>query len=48
VVVEIRERHSSDVARGWFAEVRHLPLAGGRGEPDRDATAGVGRVIIGG
>jgi hypothetical protein len=46
-VVEIRERHFSNVARGWFAGPAPCRWVEAEGEAGRDATAGAGRVIIG-
>jgi site-specific recombinase XerD len=41
-LVEVRERHSSNTARGWFAGVRHFcRWLQSEGEADRDATAGI-------
>ena len=41
-LVEVRERHSSNTARGWFAGVRHFcRWLESEGEADRDATAGI-------
>jgi site-specific recombinase XerD len=41
-LVEVRERHSSNTARGWFAGVRHFcRWLEGEGEADQDATAGI-------
>jgi site-specific recombinase XerD len=41
-LVEVRERHSSNTARGWFAGVRHFRRwLQSEGEADRDATAGI-------
>jgi site-specific recombinase XerD len=41
-LVEVRERHSSNTARGWFAGVRHFcRWMESEGETDRDATAGI-------
>jgi site-specific recombinase XerD len=41
-LVEVRERHSSNTARGWFAGVRHFcRWLQSEGEADQDATAGV-------
>src|SRR5215211_6580048 len=41
-LVEVRERHSSNTARGWFAGVRHFcRWLQSEGEADDDATAGI-------
>jgi site-specific recombinase XerD len=41
-LVEVRERHSSNTARGWFAGVRHFcRWLHNEGESDHDATAGI-------
>lgn len=41
-LVEVRERHSSNTARGWFAGARHFcRWMESEGETDRDATAGI-------
>jgi site-specific recombinase XerD len=41
-LVEVRERHSSNTARGWFAGVRHFcRWMESEGEADRDATTGI-------
>jgi site-specific recombinase XerD len=41
-LVELREGHSSNTARGWFAGVRHFcRWLESEGEADRDATAGI-------
>jgi site-specific recombinase XerD len=41
-LVEVRERHSPNTARGWFAGVRHFcRWLQSEGEADRDATAGI-------
>jgi integrase len=41
-LVEVRERHSSNTARGWFAGVRHFcRWLESEGEADQDATAGI-------
>jgi site-specific recombinase XerD len=41
-LVEVRERHSRNTARGWFAGVRHFcRWLQSEGEADQDATAGV-------
>jgi site-specific recombinase XerD len=41
-LVELRERHSSNTARGWFAGVRHsCRWLESEGEADQDATAGI-------
>jgi site-specific recombinase XerD len=41
-LVEVREGHSSNTARGWFAGVRHFcRWLESEGEADRDATAGI-------
>jgi site-specific recombinase XerD len=41
-LVEVRERHSSNTARGWFAGVRHCcRWLLSEGESDHDATAGI-------
>jgi integrase len=41
-LVEVRERHSSNTARGWFPGVRHFcRWLQSEGEADQDATAGV-------
>jgi site-specific recombinase XerD len=41
-LVEVRERHSSNTARGWFAGVRHFcRWLQSEGEADHDATAGI-------
>jgi site-specific recombinase XerD len=41
-LVEVRERHSSNTARGWFAGVRHFcRWLESEGEADHDATAGI-------
>src|SRR5512133_3443470 len=41
-LVEVRERHSGNTARGWFAGVRHFcRWMESEGETDRDATAGI-------
>jgi len=38
----VRESHSSNTARGWFAGVRHFcRWLESEGETDRDATAGI-------
>jgi site-specific recombinase XerD len=41
-LVEVRERHSPNTARGWFAGVRHFcRWLESEGEADHDATAGI-------
>jgi site-specific recombinase XerD len=41
-LVEVRESHSSNTARGWFAGVRHFcRWLQSEGETDQDATAGI-------
>jgi len=41
-LVEVRERHSSNTARGWFAGVRHFcQWLQSEGEADQDATTGI-------
>ena len=41
-LVEVRERHSPNTARGWFAGVRHFcRWLQSEGEADHDATAGI-------
>ena len=41
-LVEVRERHSSNTARGWFAGVRHFcRWLQSEGEADQDATASI-------
>lgn len=41
-LVALREGHSSNTARGWFAGVRHFcRWMESEGETDRDATAGI-------
>jgi site-specific recombinase XerD len=41
-LVDVREHHSSNTARGWFAGVRHFcRWLQSEGETDRDATAGI-------
>jgi site-specific recombinase XerD len=41
-LVEVREHHSSNTARGWFAGVRHFcRWLQSEGEADQDATAGI-------
>jgi site-specific recombinase XerD len=41
-LVEVRERHSSNTARGWFAGVHHFcRWMESEGETGRDATAGI-------
>jgi site-specific recombinase XerD len=41
-LVEVRETHSSNTARGWFAGVRHFcRWLQSEGENDQDATAGI-------
>jgi hypothetical protein len=41
-LVEVREGHSSNTARGWFAGVRHFcRWLEAEGEADRDATTGI-------
>jgi site-specific recombinase XerD len=41
-LVEVREGHSSNTARGWFAGVRHFcRWLQSEGETDHDATAGI-------
>jgi site-specific recombinase XerD len=41
-LVEVREHHSSNTARGWFAGVRHFcRWLQSEGEADRDATEGI-------
>jgi site-specific recombinase XerD len=41
-LVAVRERHSSNTARGWFAGVRHFcRWLQSEGEADQDATAGI-------
>jgi site-specific recombinase XerD len=41
-LVEVRERHSSNTARGWFAGVRHFcRWLESEGEAGQDATAGI-------
>ena len=41
-LVEVRERHSSNTARGWFAGVRHFcRWLKSEGEADQNATSGV-------
>jgi site-specific recombinase XerD len=41
-LVEVRETHSSNTARGWFAGVRHFcRWLQSEGETDQDATAGI-------
>jgi integrase len=41
-LVEVRQRHSSNTTRGWFAGVRHFcRWLQSEGEADQDATAGI-------
>jgi site-specific recombinase XerD len=41
-LLEVREHHSSNTARGWFAGVRHFRRwLQSEGEADQDATAGI-------
>jgi len=47
-LVEVREGHSSNTARGWFAGVRHFcRWLQSEGEADQDATAGIRTPALG-